>query len=139
MKKTPPKRTDTGIPKVRVTKSRTPKQKLLFFIDAWETLDHEKDTTLRLIEEGLVLGFECYLSESRTISLHETEVTAHIARVLRVLRPRTAKNIQRESASWQNVAPFDHFFYRHFGSHFKTPFHFAILCLKQIFIIHLYR
>lgn len=86
--------------------------RFLWIVDAWDTIDYENDTTLRLAEEALEMGAECFLAENRTISLNDGEAVARVEKILEIKRPRTAINIVREKAQWMPLHPFDHFFYR---------------------------
>lgn len=47
---------------------------LLWITDPWETLDHPKDTTLRLIEECITLGIDTSWCDVRSIRLEGGEV-----------------------------------------------------------------
>ncbi len=87
-------------------------QKLLFVVDPWETLDLASDTTLRLIEEALEMGAECFVAENRSIGLERGTARAEVSRVSGILRPRTTENIHRSDASWEPLAGFHHIFYR---------------------------
>ncbi len=57
-------------------KFRSPfrKTSLLWVTDPWDTLDHPKDTTLRLAEESLALGNENYWCDLHSIRLEEGKV-----------------------------------------------------------------
>ena len=58
----------------RQSSPQLPSQKLLWVTDPWATLDHLQDTTLRLAQEALNLGFECYWSGSDFV-LNQTQAT----------------------------------------------------------------
>ncbi len=98
------------------TMKRTPrsraKPRLLFVVDPWETLDHAKDTTLRLAEEALAHGAECFLASNRSIGLEAGIVRAEIQRISSISRPRMGGNIRREAVQWSELSKFDHIFYR---------------------------
>ncbi len=87
-------------------------QRLLFVVDPWDTLDHARDTTLRLIEEALVAGAECTLAENRWIGLDGGIPHAETTEVLSIVRPREPANIRRGERRWEPLAGFDHIFYR---------------------------
>jgi glutathione synthase len=86
--------------------------RLLWVIDPWETLDHEKDTTLRLAEEGIKRGARSYLAENRSISLIEGRAHVHAAEISEIKAPRTKNLITRSPSRMRPVADFDHVFYR---------------------------
>lgn len=86
--------------------------RLLWIIDAWDTIDYENDTTLRLAEQALEMGAVCFLAENRSISLNDGKAVARVEKILKIARPRTASNIVRGKAEWMPLEPFDHFFYR---------------------------
>jgi glutathione synthase len=50
------------------------KHRILWITDPWTTLDHPKDTTLRLMEESLSLGIPTHWCDLRTIRYQEREV-----------------------------------------------------------------
>lgn len=115
MKKTAKKRTAPRKPAKRapargsVSKRRP---RLLFVVDPWNTLDHAKDTTLRLVEEALALGAVCAIAENRSIGLDGGVPHAETREVTAVARPRDAENVRRGEARWEPVAAYDHVFYR---------------------------
>lgn len=86
--------------------------RLLFVTDPWETLDHERDTTLRLIEEGILSGARCAIAESRSIGLDGGVPYADVEEVTGVARPRLPGNFVRSLRKWEALAEFDHIFYR---------------------------
>jgi glutathione synthetase len=81
-------------------------------VDPWDTLDHAKDTTLRLIEEGLAAGAECTLAENRWIGLDHGIPHAETTRILGITRPREPANIRRGERRWEPLTAFNHIFYR---------------------------
>ena len=64
---------------------------LLFVVDPWDTLDHERDTTLRLIEEALLAGARCAVAENRWIGLDHGVPYAETTEVLEIKRPRRSR------------------------------------------------
>lgn len=88
------------------------KIRLLWVTDPWDTLDHEKDTTLRLIEEALLMGAECSIAENRTISIIGGEPQAEVRRISNIARPRSRSNIKRTTPIWVGLSSFHHIFYR---------------------------
>ncbi len=85
---------------------------LLFVIDPWETLDHANDTTLRLVEEAITMGADCFLAESRSIGLDRGKVHGETKKVISISAPRTRDQIRTGPARWQELKSFDHIFYR---------------------------
>lgn len=99
--------------KVSELRKKTPSgPRLLFIIDAWDSLDHERDTTLRLIEEALLAGARCAVAENRSIGLDKGTPHADVSEVRAIARPRLPGNITRSARSWVPVTEFDHIFYR---------------------------
>lgn len=88
------------------------KVRLLWIIDPWNSLDHAQDTTLRLAEEAMLLGAECFFTDNRSISLRNGKVEVEGYKIRKMSRPRTTENIQRGPARWINLTSFQHIFYR---------------------------
>ena len=44
-----------------------PQPRFLWVTDPWDTLDHAKDTTLRLVEESIALGYENYWTDVKSL------------------------------------------------------------------------
>lgn len=88
------------------------KLRLLWVVDPWETLDHERDTTLRLAEEAMLMGAECFITSNRSITLIGGNVEAEISKIEKIERPRVTENIKRSQARWMNLTSFQHIFYR---------------------------
>ncbi len=85
---------------------------ILWITDPWETLDHPKDTTLRLVEECLKLGAACFWASPRMITLEDNRTRIQ-ARELRDL----GKTRIKEEIFWGNptlygVADFQQIYYR---------------------------
>jgi glutathione synthetase len=64
------------------------KNRLLWITDPWDTLDHPRDTTLRLAEEGLNLGIEQYWCDVKSIRLEGNLVCLDASQILSVESPR---------------------------------------------------
>ncbi len=88
------------------------KKKLLWIIDPWKTLDHERDTTLRLIEEARILGAECWIAEHSSVSLKEGSVKVLAKKVIGIDLPRTENNFRFGPKQWVNASQYHHIFYR---------------------------
>lgn len=58
------------------------KKRFLWITDPWKTLEHPKDTTLRLIEESVTLGFENFWCDVKTIRLENQAVSSRGSRVM---------------------------------------------------------
>lgn len=86
--------------------------RLLWVTDAWETLDHPRDTTLRLAEEAQRMGARCFIAENRSIELIDGRVHAAISEITGIMHPRTSNLVFRSSAERLPIAGFDHLFYR---------------------------
>jgi glutathione synthase len=85
---------------------------LLWVIDPWETLDHPKDTTLRLCEEAIAMGARCFLAENRAITLVDGVPSARVTEIIRISRPRTSDLVVRAGPALAAIRDFDHVFYR---------------------------
>jgi glutathione synthase len=57
---------------------RKGKRRFLWITDPWETLDHERDTTLRLAHEALAQGHESYWCDVHSIRLESSEKGAEV-------------------------------------------------------------
>jgi glutathione synthase len=86
--------------------------RLLWVTDPWDTLDHPKDTTLRLAEEAIRRGARCYLAENRSISLVGGRAHVQASEIVSIRAPRTKNEIERTPTKQRPVADFDHLFYR---------------------------
>lgn len=69
-------------------------REVLWITDPWETLDHAKDTTLRLAEECLRLGIPSSWCDVRSIRWEDGEVLLDACRILRVGAGREASSIE---------------------------------------------
>lgn len=69
------------------------KQKFLWVTDPWHTLDHPRDTSLRLVEEALILGIDNYWCDVRTIRL-QSSVELDARRVLDIASGRRAFSLE---------------------------------------------
>ncbi len=71
--------------------------KFLFVTDPWETLDHARDTSLRLMEECLNLGVEAWWSEHRSLRAEKGKIFLEARRLKKVASGR-----QAETFHWGN-------------------------------------
>ena len=67
--------------------------KTLWVTDAWDTLDHRRDTTLRLVQESLAIGHEAWWCETAGLRFDRGRVVARCRRVL-------AAPPERDAAGW---------------------------------------
>lgn len=66
--------------------------RMLWVTDPWNTLDHPRDTTLRLIEEAVGVGVECCWADVRTTQWVDHQTTLETFRVVQVDPARTAES-----------------------------------------------
>ena len=62
--------------------ARSPRIRFLWITDPWETLDHAKDTTLRLAQESLSLGHENYWTDVKSIRRENSRTLLTAVRIL---------------------------------------------------------
>ncbi len=87
--------------------------KALWVTDSWETLDHRRDTTLRLIQESLALDHQAWWCETSGLRYQSGRVIARGRRVLGAAG-------DREAAGW-SFTPFDDFDLSGFDAvHYRT-------------------
>lgn len=56
--------------------------RILWITDPWETLDHPRDTSLRLMKECLRFKAETYWADFRRIQLVNSEIKVHVKKVI---------------------------------------------------------
>ncbi len=88
------------------------KKRFLWITDPWHTLDHPKDTTLRLIEESTNLGFENYWCDVKSVRLEEGEAKLDAQRVISVSEGRSRDAFELEKASPFSPTYFHKILYR---------------------------
>ena len=93
-------------------KTRGATKRFLWITDPWNTLDHSKDTTLRLIEESLENGIENYWSDYQTIRLLGQDVLLDACRVTDVASSRGPRDFQMLPAKLMPVSAFQSVHYR---------------------------
>jgi glutathione synthase len=86
--------------------------RFLWITDPWETLDHPRDTTLRLAEETLKLGDESYWCDLHSIRWESDGVKLDARKILKVGKGREAAAFQLEDASTFSPSDFDSLHYR---------------------------
>ena len=72
--------------------------KFLWITDPWETLDHPNDTTLRLIQESVSLGFINYWCDAESIKLTNGRVTCNGFLILEVKESRDSNSFKLADA-----------------------------------------
>lgn len=91
---------------------RKPRARFLWITDPWDTLDHPRDTTLRLAEESEKLGFENFWCDFRSIRLESGKVLVEASRFLEFGPGRTKDSIRLESAKDTLITEFTSLQYR---------------------------
>ena len=86
--------------------------KFLWITDPWETLDHMLDTTLRLIEESVQLGYDNYWCDVRTIQLSEKKIILKANLVNSVAKERRKESFIFEQPIFASPKDFDCIQYR---------------------------
>jgi len=80
--------------------------------DPWETLDHSKDTTLRLIEESLRLGVESHWTDVRSIRATEGGILLDARRVTTVAPGRSSSAFAMDAPIATSPALYTSIIYR---------------------------
>ncbi len=88
------------------------KKTLLWITDPWNTLDHTKDTTLRLIQESIKLKNDNYWCDVRSIRFDQNEVVCDAEKIIRVEEPRGSENISKSAIERFSLKQATHVFYR---------------------------
>lgn len=102
-------------------------KKLLWVTDPWSTLDHSQDTTLRLAEEALNLGFECYWSGSDFVL---SENSPHLSAI--PLAPNFIKTLDPLAQNFRKIlAPSD---FHHLHYRVDPPVDFNYISLVEKFL-----
>jgi glutathione synthase len=86
--------------------------RFLWITDPWETLDHPKDTTLRLAEESLALGHESFWCDVHSISWADGRVVLDARKILQVYPGRLERSFELDSALAASPREFDNIHYR---------------------------
>lgn len=88
------------------------KFRFLWVTDAWKSLDHPKDTTLRLIEESWKLGFQNDWCDVKSIHLEHNQVRVVSRPILRVHALRNAKSFEFGPQTQSLISDFNSIQYR---------------------------
>ena len=86
--------------------------RFLFVTDPWPTLDHPKDTTLRLAEEALALGAEAYICDLRTLRWDHDCVLLDARQFLQIDPGRLEEVLQARGPEPTSPAEFHSVHYR---------------------------
>jgi glutathione synthase len=86
--------------------------RFLWITDPWKTLDHAKDTTLRLAQESLKLGHRSFWADVKTIRLEGGKVFLDVQEVLSLPSPINPKTLRLSPARKKSPGDFDSIHYR---------------------------
>ncbi len=86
--------------------------KLLWVTDPWETLDHPRDTSLRLAEEALAQGAESYWASHHSIRLDQGKVLLEARKIEGVFPGRAKESFTLSAAGAHDPSEFDVLVYR---------------------------
>jgi glutathione synthase len=86
--------------------------RFLFITDPWSTLDHPKDTTLRLAEEAIAQGAEAYWCDVRTIRWDQDCVLLDARQFLTIYPGRLEKSFKLAEPLPSPPADFDSIHFR---------------------------
>jgi glutathione synthase len=86
--------------------------KLLWITDAWNTLDHPRDTSLRIIEECLKLGAKCFWCDPSDISLEDGKLRFLARSIVGFREGRGKDEVIRTGTLKLGLSDIDQLFYR---------------------------
>ncbi|MBC7692464.1 MAG: hypothetical protein H7222_11935 [Methylotenera sp.] len=86
--------------------------RFLWVTDPWDTLDHRRDTTLRLIEESVTLGYENHWCDVKSIRLLTNRVLLEAREVQGVFPGRSAKDFKLAAPLTVSPTTFTQIHYR---------------------------
>lgn len=87
-------------------------KRFLWITDPWDRMDHPRDTTLRLAEEALKLGYENYWCDVRSIRLENGRCLLDALRVLNISPGRQKSGFQFDAPVAMEPSEFDSLHYR---------------------------
>ena len=96
------------LPEARMTSS----SRLLWVTDPWETLDHPRDTTLRLIEEAVHMGVESHWAGAHSIRWDGKATSLDTYEVTAIAPGRTAQSFRLVNRGPRTASSFDCILYR---------------------------
>ena len=85
---------------------------IAWITDPWDTLDHSKDTTLRLIEEASQLGVKQSWCNVKSIRLEQGQILMDAHPILEVLSSRGSEDFKLAPAIPTRPSQFSHLHYR---------------------------
>ncbi|MGK5084643.1 hypothetical protein WDW37_15210 [Bdellovibrionota bacterium FG-1] len=86
--------------------------RFLWITDSWDSLDHAKDTTLRLAEESLKIGAESYWCSYRDLFWENGQTRILVHRFLKIGPTRTPDSFRFSAVRRMIVTDFDSIHYR---------------------------
>jgi glutathione synthase len=86
--------------------------RFLWITDPWNTLDHARDTTLRLAQEALTLGAEVHWADVKTLRWESRGTRLDTSRILQISPGRSLKSFKLAPPVVSGVAGFDSIHYR---------------------------
>jgi glutathione synthase len=112
--------------------TKKPPFRFLWITDPWSTLDHPRDTTLRLAEEALALGAEVFWCDVKTIRWERDGTLLDARQFLQIYPGRLEKAFRLSDPVPMSPAEFD-------GIHYRTdpPVDLAYLHPLQILLLGL--
>jgi glutathione synthase len=88
------------------------KIKLLWITDPWNTLDHSKDTTLRLVEEAALSGVKQAWCDVRSIRLEKQKVCFNSQDIISVASERNSESFKLAPLKITELSDFTQIHYR---------------------------
>ncbi len=92
--------------------SPTPSKSILWVTDAWDTLDHKQDSTLRLAQETILQGQRSFWCNSKDISVRNSKVIIEAKQLIEILPERNCGDIKRGASSLYSPSDFYTIHYR---------------------------
>jgi glutathione synthase len=93
-------------------KKSKPPFKFLWITDPWDTLDHPNETTFRLAQEAMSLGFECHWCDVKTIHWNDGQTWLKSQRIRRMGVKRERDSFELEVAQITSPLKFSSLQYR---------------------------
>ncbi len=90
----------------------SPRPRMLWITDPWDTLDHPHDTTLRFIEEAVRLGVGAHWADVHSIRWEGHTTQVDVFEVVAVDRARAAQSFVRVARGSERASHFDCLLYR---------------------------
>src|SRR5258708_1355490 len=93
-------------------KTSSKKTKLLWITDPWETLDHPRDTSLRLAEEAMKLGIQSFWCNGKTIRWEIKSILLDAQEFQGIFPGRNLKDFRMGPSSILSPGDFTQLIYR---------------------------